>query len=108
MNQLPAGFEDLEAFVEDWAIASRAKRFEKRVTTEFEKIQKFYHAILPRMGDAVRYLNTYPVEKVNDLSVEDTNLYRLTLSFMEVAACVECWGASDNYALEPHKIEILL
>jgi len=108
MAQLPVGFENLEQFVGYWAIDSRAERFNRRVATDYGAIKNWYKAMLLRMEEAVRHLNVRPVSEVDRLQLKERNLFLLCLSFMEVAAYVECWEAPDNYALSPNKVKILL
>jgi hypothetical protein len=105
---LPEGFQLLEGFVETWSLPTRSERFQKRVATKFEDVKQFYEALLPRMDDIVRHLNTFPIADRDNLPAAETALFQLALSFMEVALAVECFGASDNNVLDPAKTEIWL
>lgn len=90
--QLPAGFEDLEGFVEKWALPNERLRNHQRLDSSMEEIRTFYDAMVPRMDAAVEHLNQFSVENMPDPS---RRLFQLTLSFMEVSHAVEVWGTPD-------------
>ena len=106
-QNLPPEFVDLEPFVADWNITKRTDRFHKRVNTEYSVIKTFYDAIVTRMDAIMAYLNQYPVADVRRLPEPEARLLNLAFSFMQISAAVECWGASDNYSLDPNKVEIV-
>jgi hypothetical protein len=108
MVGLPEGFGVLEEFVGTWSLATRAERFQRRVTTGFDDVKRFYDATLPRMDDIVQHLNKFPIADRTSLPKAEETLFQLGLSFMEVALAVECFGASDNNVLDPAKTEIWL
>lgn len=83
---LPDHFQDLEPFVNAWALATSAERQAKRLSSTMADIQSFYDALLPRMSAIIEYLNQFPLD---DMPEETRRLFYLTLSFAEVAPAVE-------------------
>ena len=53
VNLLPAGFEDLDPFVADWAKPTRAERYAARLDRPFDELVAFYDAIAPRAEEAI-------------------------------------------------------
>jgi len=45
---LPEGFTDLEPLVADWALPTRAQRYEARLSKPYDELVTFYDAIAPR------------------------------------------------------------
>ena len=91
---LPNEFRDLEYFSE-WALAERKDRFKKRLNTSMEKITAFYHAMVPRIDEIVKFLNRKPLK---ELDAEERNLLSMALSLIEVSRCIERWNAPDSGA----------
>jgi hypothetical protein len=83
---LPAGFEDLEGFAADWALASERERNRQRLSSSMDEIQSLYDALLPRMEEIIGYLNQQPL---NDMSPEARRLFHLSLALAEIAPAVE-------------------
>ena len=49
MTTLPADFADLEPFA-DWALATEAERYAKRLASTMDELQAFYDSAFPRLG----------------------------------------------------------
>lgn len=87
-HKLPAGFDDLEVWVADWALPTENERYEKREASTFAEIQAFYDAIVPRSEAATAYLDRLSLDA---LSPEDKNLLNLLFSLTTIAFAVEVW-----------------
>lgn len=91
-KQLPTGFDDLQIFVEKWALPTERERNHARLASSMEEIRRFYDSMAPRMDAAVEHLNKFTVESFPEPS---RRLFQLALSFMEVSHAVEVWGTPD-------------
>ena len=85
-RSLPAGFEDLERFVDSWSLASERERNRQRLSSTMEEIQSLYDALLPRMEEIIGYLNQQPL---NNLPDDARRLFHLSLALAEIAPAVE-------------------
>jgi hypothetical protein len=65
-SQLPQGFSDLERFVRDWALPTRAQRYEMRLNKPYDELVTFYDAIAPRAEEAIAYLNQLDINELPD------------------------------------------
>ena len=65
---LPEGFTDLEPFVTDWALPTRAQRYEARLSKPYDELVTFYDAIAPRAEEAIAYLNELDVKSPRSIS----------------------------------------
>jgi hypothetical protein len=61
---LPQGFADLEPFVSDWALPTRAQRYEARLRRPYDELVTFYDAIAPRAEQAIAYLNELDIDEL--------------------------------------------
>lgn len=89
---LPAGFEDLEQWVADWALPTEPQRNVKRRTSSMAQLQAFYDSMLGRMDDLIGYLNTRPYGQFDG---PDQTLLNLGLMFMEAGGAVDVFHAPD-------------
>lgn len=104
--RLPAGFEDLDEFVDNWALPTERDRNHARLESTMEEIRYFYDKMAPRMDAAVDYLNGFEVDKMPE---DARRLFQLALSFMEVSHAVEVWGTPDiDDAFPADRLEFLL
>ena len=87
-RQLPAAFAELEPFV-SWSLATERERTAKRHTSDMAAIRAFYDAMLPRLGEILKYLDDFPQE---DIPGDVKRLFFLTLSLAEIAPAVENFG----------------
>jgi hypothetical protein len=87
--KLPAPFAELEPFVDQWALPTETERYNKRLTTPMDEIQRFYDAIFPRATEALEYLDRYTLDNLPD---EALNLLRLIYSLVCISIPVEAWG----------------
>lgn len=86
--RLPAEFADLEPFAERWCLATEAERYATRLASTMPELQEFYDAGLPRLRDAMAYLDQLPL---HDLPPDARNLLHLAFSVVMVSLPVEVW-----------------
>ena len=97
---LPQEFKELQPFVADWALATRAERFKRRHTGNMEEIRAYYDVIIPRVQDIVTHLDQFPLDAIPEASQP---LLYMSLSAVEIARSVEIWDAPDNGAFDPNR-----
>jgi hypothetical protein len=84
---LPAQFADLEPFA-DWALATEAERYAKRLASSMDEMQSFYDAAFPRLDDAIAHLDKVGIAALPD---PERHLLWLTYSLVNVSFPVEVW-----------------
>lgn len=82
---LPDDFADLEPFVADWALPTRAQRYEARLSRPHEELVRFYDAIAARAEEAIAYLNELDLDALPD---DATRLLHLLYSMVLVSYAV--------------------
>jgi hypothetical protein len=82
---LPPEFSDLQPFVADWALPTRAQRYEARLSKPFDELVTFYDAVAPRAEQAIAYLNDLDID---DLPDDATTLLHLLYSMILVSYAV--------------------
>ena len=82
---LPQEFSDLEPFVVDWALSTRAQRYEARLSKPFDELVNFYDAVAPRAEQAIAFLNGLDID---DLPDDATTLLHLLYSMILVSYAV--------------------
>ena len=82
---LPPEFSDLEPFVANWALPTRAQRYEARLSRPFDELVSFYDAVAPRAEEAIAYLNGLDID---DLPDDATTLLHLLYSMILVSYAV--------------------
>jgi len=92
MTRLPAGFEALEPFVSDWALAGEAARAAARSNASDAQRQQFYDAAQPLMEQALAWLDAKPIANLDE---DDATLMRLMLSLANVYHSVEVMGDAE-------------
>lgn len=91
---LPAGFEALEPFVQDWVLADAAARMAKRQGSSMADIRSFYDVIVPLGEQALDYLRDY---KLGELTPQGEKLLKLMLSLAEIGPAVEWFNNPQVY-----------
>lgn len=91
-RRLPAGFEELEQFVDDWALATMAARHRRRISSLPAERKAFYSVMMPRLNEVAVYLDRFPL---HEMPADAANLMRLALSLTEVSLTQEVF--SDAY-----------
>jgi len=92
-NQLPAGFEALEPFVERFALDTTADRAERRSESTREERAAFHAAMQPLVGAALDLLDTRGLDK---LDPAEQRLMNLALAYTHVALAVEVHGPDEE------------
>jgi hypothetical protein len=90
---LPAGFEDLEPFVADWALALESERMSKRCASRIEDIRRFYDAMIGRVEAALDHLDTFELDA---MPAPEKRLFHLALSLVEVGNAVEFYKRPNS------------
>jgi len=89
MALLPAEFADLEPF-SDWVLPTERERYAKRLATSMEQMQAFYDVAFPRLAEATKYLEDYPLGEPA-FREPQRNLLLLMMSLVLVSFPVEVW-----------------
>jgi hypothetical protein len=92
MALLPAGFEPLEPYAEQWALAGEAARAAARSAASDEERLEFYQAAQPLMPAALAWLDG---KSIGSLDEPDAALMRLMLSLANVYHSVEVLGDAE-------------
>ncbi len=87
MSLLPPEFQDLEPYA-DWILETEEQRYAKRLASSMDEIQAFYDAAFPRLADAMKYLDAFPLD---DLPEDAIHLLWLNYSLVNASFPVECW-----------------
>ncbi len=82
---VPQAFTELEPFVADWALPTRAERYAARLSKPFDELVGFYNAIAPRAEEAIGYLNGLDID---DLPEDATTLLHMLYSMILVSYAV--------------------
>jgi hypothetical protein len=87
MSVFPAEFSDLEPFA-DWALATEAERYAKRLASSMDELQAFYDAVFPRLERAMAYLDALDLHALPD---DATRLLWLCYSLINASFPIEVW-----------------
>jgi hypothetical protein len=82
---LPDGFADLEPFVTDWALPTRAQRYGARLSKPYDELVGFYDAVAPRAEEAIAHLDGLDI---NGLPDDAERLLQLLYSMILVSYAV--------------------
>ena len=85
---LPPEFADLDPF-SDWILETERERYAKRLASPMAAMQAFYDAAFPRLADANKYLEDYPL--AGGIPEPERNLLLLMMSLVLVSFPVEVW-----------------
>lgn len=88
MAMLPGEFSELEPFAAKWCLPTERERWNERVRTSIEEMQRFYDAILPRASEAIAYCDRFPLD---DMPEHAVHLLQMIYSFVMVSFAVELW-----------------
>lgn len=83
---LPAGFEALLPYAEDWAATTTASRAQRRTDSTPQERQAFFDAAAPLLGVAMAYLDAKPL---SGLDAADKRLLNLMMALSHVQMAVE-------------------
>jgi hypothetical protein len=85
---LPTEFAELEPYAAKWCLGTEAQRYAERMASTMDEMQAFYDTGMPRIRDAMTYLDRFPLD---DLSTQQLNLLRLVYSLIMVSLPIEVW-----------------
>ena len=91
-SRLPGGFELLEPFAENWAVAGAANRAERRHQGSEAERLAFYNATKDRLAEALAYLDKKPLSQFDE---KERRLMNLLLGFAHVSLAVEVQGDDE-------------
>jgi hypothetical protein len=92
-NALPAGFEALAPFVEQWSIAGAANRGQRRFESEEVARVAFYNAAKDLAAPALALLDQKPLAEFDD---KEERLMNLLLSLAHVSLAVEVQADAES------------
>lgn len=103
---LPAGFQDLEPFVERWAKPTFALRYQARITSTMDEIETFYRTMMTAMERCTEHLEAFAL--TDDLPDSDRRLLYLTYAAMNVSPAVELYKQPDVWlGFEAHRLQLI-
>jgi hypothetical protein len=103
---LPAGFEDLAQFVDQWCLPGTQQRHARRETASMEDIRRFYDAMLAKAPAAIAFLDGKPFDALAD---DELRLMHLLLALGHVAVAVEVHGQPHApHTPYPHRVRLTL
>ncbi|HKY92818.1 MAG TPA: hypothetical protein VJM11_17335 [Nevskiaceae bacterium] len=88
-RRLPAGFDSLEPFVEDWDLPGTDARYERRIRSDMASLKAFYHAFATEIPRIRALLDPKPIDTYSD---EERRLVRLMMAFAIVGPSVVVFG----------------
>lgn len=91
-NSLPAGFEALEPFVEQWSVAGAANRVQCRLDSEAADRVAFYNAAKDMAAPALALLDKKSLAQFDE---SEERLMNLLLSLAQVSLAVEVQGEAE-------------
>jgi hypothetical protein len=101
---LPAGFEDLAPFIDQWCLPETQQRHCSRETASMEDIRRFYDAMLAKAPAAIAFLDGKPFDGLTD---DERRLMCLLLALGHVAVAVEVHGQPRApHTPYPHRVRI--
>ncbi|MET7773505.1 hypothetical protein [Nocardia sp. NPDC005366] len=86
---LPSEFSDLEQYAPRWCLPTETERYDRRLDSSMDDMQRFYDAIVPRAEDALVYCDKFTVD---DIPEDAKNLMYLLYSMIQVSFPIEVWS----------------
>ncbi len=90
---LPGGFEDLEPFVERWAVSGTANRARLRRQSAPEERAAFFETARELVDPALTLLDQKPLEQLDE---REQRLMNLVLSLAHISLAVELQGPDES------------
>jgi hypothetical protein len=84
--RLPPGFEQLEPFVDGWALDRSAERMRRRLVSNESERTGFYLAAKDKLANALTLLDKKPLDRLDD---QERCLMNLMLMLAHVSLAVE-------------------
>jgi len=103
-DRLPPQFAELQPFVDHWARPTTNERVAARSVLSQTEIRAFYDAMVPRLNDAIDYIDSVGLHA---LTPEADVLTRLVLGLGQASIAVEVHGAPIKPGtVFPHGIRV--
>ncbi|MES2492237.1 MAG: hypothetical protein V4579_03030 [Pseudomonadota bacterium] len=103
-DRLPPAFAELQGFVDHWARATTNKRVAARSVLSQSDIRTFYDAMVPRLNEAIDYIDSVGL---HSLTPEAETLTRLVLGLGQASIAIEIHGAPIKPGtVFPHGIHV--
>jgi hypothetical protein len=96
---LPDGFDELESWAVDWAMATQNTRWDKRLKSTRDELIAFYTALQPHLDRILDHADEFEIGKLPEASAR---LYSLALMVAEIAPNVELYDGDPNV---PHSFD---
>jgi hypothetical protein len=101
---LPAGFGDLEPFLDQWCLQTTQERHTRRETASMDDIRRFYDVMLAKAPSVIAFLDGKPFDTLTD---EERRLMYLLLALGHVAVAVEVQGQPRApHTPYPHRVRL--
>lgn len=105
MSAFPKGFEALEQFAAEYALATPLERQRKRASLTIDQLREFYAAIYPHMDGIFQHLKKVPMDA---LTREDKALYNLGATWLELSHPIDLnWRETDETGVFPYDRVVL-
>jgi hypothetical protein len=103
-SRLPAGFEEIEPFVDHWCAGGTQERHARRESASMADIRRFYDAMLAKAPAAIAFLDRKPFDSLAD---DEQRLMYLLLALGHVAVAVEVHGQPRApHTPYPHRVRL--
>ena len=105
---LPPGFSHLEHWVAAWVLPDAQARTDRRQTTPYPEIKRFYDAMLAAAPSVLDYLRQCTL---GELDAASTRLLKLMLALAEIGPAVEWYRQAaviDGYDPKKFKLTVQL
>ena len=102
---LPAGFTELEPFIELWALSTESERLTQRLASTLDELRVYYDVISELAPRALDHLQSFGSE---ELPENETTLLELLFSLAEIAPAIEMFNSVvEEGVYDPRKITIV-
>jgi len=102
--KLPAGFEDLEPFLDQWCLKATQERHARRESASLQDIRRFYEAMLAKAPAAIAFLDG---KAFDALTSDEQRLMQLLLALGHVAVAIEVHGQPRApHTPYPHRVRL--
>ena len=103
-SRLPSAFTELEPFVPRWVWDNTDERVAARSASSLEEIRAFYDAMVPRLDEAIDFIDNIGLDA---LTPEAATLTKLVLGVGQASIAIEVHGAPIKPGtVFPHGIRV--
>ena len=90
-SRLPAGFEELQEFLDGWDLPTSHGRWTHRLKAPYTDVVRFYEAMIARAEEATQLIERYSLDALPE---DVARLFRLVLALTHAGVAVELHQAS--------------